>query len=90
MINSGGRPLTIQQKVEYLLKSVSCLQNNAILQETLNTFADLQNYKFSNKPVRFDILNDEDKDQENTAYFWNGTILKWSAEVEDDFQPVTS
>lgn len=55
---------------------------------TLNTFADLQAYNFkSGVPIDINVLNDEDKGQQNTAYAWTGTTLKWRAEVVDDFQP---
>ena len=55
---------------------------------TLNTFADLQEYNFkSGVPIDINVLNDEDKGQQNTAYAWTGTTLKWRAEVNDVWQP---
>lgn len=73
-------------------KGISGKPENAIIisglqSVTLDTFAQLQSYDFTSTPTRFNIFNDEDKGQENTAYNWTGSILKWNAEVVDDFQP---
>lgn len=57
------------------------------LEITLPTFAALQEYKFTKESVRINILNDEAKNQQNTAYNWTGSVLKWEAEIVDTFQP---
>jgi len=54
---------------------------------TLNSFSELEEYEFTDTPVNFNIIEDEDKNQENTSYNWTGSVLKWNAEVVDDFQP---
>jgi hypothetical protein len=55
---------------------------------TLDTFAQLQAYQFkSGVPVYINVLNDENKNQEDTSYSWTGSTLKWNAEVEDQWQP---
>lgn len=67
-------------------KDAVSISNSATI--TLNTFSELQSYKFKeNIPVNINVLNDEDKSQTNTSYNWTGSILKWNAEVVDEFQP---
>ncbi len=66
--------------------------NNAFifspLDITVDTFADLQAYDFKpGIPVEINVVNDENKGQENTSYNWTGSVLKWNAEVEDAYQP---
>lgn len=99
-IDSNGNPVL---RIQYASGKCGYVTNNGITSGnnnnevinifgtrtiTLNTFADLQEYNFkSGVPIDINILNDENKVQQNTAYSWTGTTLKWRAEVVDDFQP---
>jgi hypothetical protein len=66
------------------------LVNNSYKQSIIfNTYQDLLNYTFTSQPLDIDVIIDENKGQENTAYSWNGFKLKWKAEVENEYQPTT-
>ena len=64
--------------------------SNSVQNITVANFSDLQAYAFSSQPLRINVVDDEDKGQQNTAYYWTGSVLKWAAEVEDDFQPTVN
>lgn len=70
--------------VEDLLENIT---TNYIREITFDTYLALKNHTFTTQSLQINILNDEDKGQENTSYNWTGSVLKWNAEVEDDFQP---
>lgn len=78
-------PSTINNLLQQLLTKMLSAETYVL---TFNTFADLQTYAFQdNVPVEIHVLNDEDKNQLDTAYVWTGRVLKWKAEINDAWQP---
>ena len=84
--HSGACGFLSEKGITSYQKEAVSISNNATI--TLGNFLDLQNYKFKEGvPININVLNDENKSQTNTSYNWTGSVLKWNAEVVDNFQP---
>lgn len=78
-------PTTINNMFQELLTKMLTAETFVL---SFDTFADLQEYSFeTGVPVEIHVLEDENKNQQDTSYVWTGRILKWRAEVTDVWQP---
>jgi hypothetical protein len=84
---SGKKTCNIDEAV-LLAGQIGSGDEEQVMNEiTVDTYADVLAYNYTSEPVRINVLVDEDKGQNDTAYIWTGTVRKWAAEVVDDNQP---